>query len=115
MKLHRLKNDTRWNYGIRITDDYATMGRVLQIFCFRQKRIPDLGECMNIYRGFWFDLRWFVRVEKWWSWSLKTRKTNAYKSPVEKRREKLDVRKAVHDKMQMPPEEIKNPLKRWRP
>ena len=79
-KLYRLKNDTRWNYGIRIVPDFRTLhGKTLQIFCFKQNRIPEIGEAMQIHRGFWFDVSWVLRLERWWSWSLRTKTIDKYK------------------------------------
>lgn len=80
MKLYRLKNDTRWNYGIRITPDYRTFGgKTLNVFCFKQNRIPPIGEEVSIHRGFWFELTWMFKIEKWWTWRLRSKTIDKYK------------------------------------
>lgn len=99
MKLYRLKNDTRWNYGIRWGWDYSTMGKLIEIFCFKQKEVQeDRGAMMTIDKGFRFEFRWIFRIEKWFSWSMRTPKKDSYRPLTAKRTTAVDKRKVVLEK-----------------
>jgi hypothetical protein len=88
MKTYRLENDAKWNYGIRLERDWATLtGRVITIFCFKQDRLRYLGECFSIDHGFWFDFVWAfkIRTEIWKRWQFRTKKIYKYSRMSAKR------------------------------
>lgn len=82
MKTYRLEKDPKWNYGIRIQRDYATMtGKRIDIFCFKMSEIPELGAMFQIKKGFWFSFvfAFNIRIERWFNWDLTTKKGRTYK------------------------------------
>lgn len=90
MKKYRLENDTKWNYGIRYGRDWATMdGRLLEVFCFKQDRPSEPGECIVIKHGFWFSFVWrfkvYLRIERGIRWNLKTKNGDRYSRLTSKR------------------------------
>lgn len=72
MKTYRLEKDLKWNYGIRIQRDYATMtGKRIDIFCFKMIELPELGAMFQIKKGFWFSFvfAFNIRIERWFKLS----------------------------------------------
>jgi hypothetical protein len=55
-KIGRLKNDTKWNYGISFGKDFTRLeGYELQVWIFKQsKPLPEASGMVTVDSGFWW-------------------------------------------------------------